>query len=403
MGRVGTSRHASKVRAARVTIVGIASLVFASGVALAGHTEQALKPARNGLIAYSYRSDIYVGDMRTGKTTAVVTNPKYEVNPIFAPDGRRIAFIRGNPQTGKAKVVVVRADGSDERLIFPEGRKHRGLGNYAWTPDSDSLVVQLDRLPFVYPHGDGELSLFESLGTGKERVLTPPLTLSIGGHYWGHNQVAPMFRPPRGDRILSGDWNDVRAFDRDLSRATPLNAALKQYRPYFPSWLTWSPDGTRILFRLELYTGPPSSNPTTKEGGGVFVMSGKGTRPHRLGDGGFSQWSPDGSRIAFERVRKKTDRAVLVVVDLKSGKERPLESTSAAGKDAGAKFPTTTYNNVVHHWYYEGWTWSPDGRSLLVLENHRTRPWVVDIETDTLTELPWLADSMPSWQRATSK
>ena len=67
MGRVGAAKHASRVRA-RVTIVGIASLVFASGVALAGHTEQALKPARNGLIAYSYKGDIYVGNPVRGKT-----------------------------------------------------------------------------------------------------------------------------------------------------------------------------------------------------------------------------------------------------------------------------------------------------------------------------------------------
>jgi hypothetical protein len=46
--------------------------------------------------------------------------------------------------------------------------------------------------------------------------------------------------------------------------------------------------------------------------------------------------------------------------------------------------------------------WAPDGRSLLVLEDHRTRPWVVDIEADTIAELPRLADSMPSWQRVTS-
>ena len=132
-------------------------------------------------------------------------------------------------------------------------------------------------------------------------------------------------------------------------------------------------------------------------------MSSRGNKLRRvLPDAAYNafwQWSPDGSKIAFERIRKKTDRAVLVVLDLESGVERSLESTSAAGKDAGAKFPTTTYNNVVHHWFYEGWTWAPDGRSLLVLENHRTRPWVVDIETDTVRKLPWMADSMPSWQR----
>jgi hypothetical protein len=42
--------------------------------------------------------------------------------------------------------------------------------------------------------------------------------------------------------------------------------------------------------------------------------------------------------------------------------------------------------------------WAPDGHSLLVLENHRSRPWIVDIERDTITELPWLAH-MPNWQR----
>ncbi len=88
-----------------------------------------------------------------------------------------------------------------------------------------------------------------------------------------------------------------------------------------------------------------------------------------------------------------------MIVDPDTGEERRLASTSAAGKEAGARFSTLTYNNVVHHWYYEGWKWAPDGRRLLVFENHRTRPWVVDIETDTVTELPWLADSMPSWQR----
>ena len=92
----------------------------------------------------------------------------------------------------------------------------------------------------------------------------------------------------------------------------------------------------------------------------------------------------------------------IYVGDPATGKTKPITRNPAApGKDAGAKFPTTTYNNVVHHWFYESWMWAPDGRRLLVLENLRTRPWVVDIETDTVTKLPWLADSMPSWQRVT--
>jgi hypothetical protein len=112
-------------------------------------------------------------------------------------------------------------------------------------------------------------------------------------------------------------------------------------------------------------------------------------------------------RIAFEQgpnpldaaSRRPTDRGVIRIVKVDSGAKRTLESTSVARKDAGARFSTVTHNNFGFHGYYEGWQWSPDGRSLLVLENHRTRPWVVNVERDTVTKLPWLADSMPSWQR----
>jgi WD40-like Beta Propeller Repeat len=128
-----------------------------------------------------------------------------------------------------------------------------------------------------------------------------------------------------------------------------------------------------------------------------------GTDLQRLGDLHNSlQWSPDGSKIAYDRASDGPGRstAVIVIVDLASGAERVLEATRAQQKK-GARFHTMT-SNRYHTWYHEGWSWAPDGRSLLVLENHRTRPWVVDIETDTVTELPWLADSMPTWQRVTT-
>ena len=160
-----------------------AALVLVVAVTAAVITDDAPTPrpqslagaAANGLIAYSYAGDIYVGDPATGETTAIVTNPIYEVNPMFSPDGERIAFIRGDPQTGESTIVVVRADGSDERVLLPKGREHRGFGSIAWTPDGDSLFVQLDTPPFTYPHDDGELSLFDSSGTGEERLITPPL------------------------------------------------------------------------------------------------------------------------------------------------------------------------------------------------------------------------------------
>jgi Tol biopolymer transport system component len=359
------------------------------------------KPARNGLIAYSYAGDVYLGNPATGETAQITTNPRYEVNPVFSPNGKRIAFIRGDPQTKNSTIVVVRADGSNERVLLPKGRKHQGFAGLAWTPDGEWVLVQVDRPPYT-GYGDGELSLFDPSGSGEERLLTPPLESRVGVHQfnWGIH-VAPMFRPPKGDRIVDANGNrGLRVFDAGLKRSAPLGQdALRRHRGFVSFWPAWSPDGRRVGFQLVFGT---ESLVSGSDADGVFVMSAEGNTLRRLTRGKdppFWQWSPDGSRIAFERANDATEHGVIAIVGLDSGEKRTLKSTSAARKDAGARFPTVTHNNFGFHGYYEGWQWSPDGRSLLVLENHRTRPWVVDVKTDTVTKLPWLADSMPSWQR----
>jgi tricorn protease-like protein len=366
------------------------------------------KPARNGLIAYSFAGDIYVGNPVTRETARITTSPRFEVNPVFSPNGKWIAFIRGNPQTKNSTIVVARADGSDERVLLPKGRRHQGFAGLAWTPDGEWLLVQVDTPPFT-GYGDGELSLFDPSGSGEERLVTPPIHKMVGVHMfnWGLH-VAPMFRPPKGDRIVfTNKYGGSSVFDAGLERSAHLGRrVLERFEGFVPFWPAWSPDGRRIGFVLVHGT----MNLTTgSDADGVFVMSAEGGNLRRLTRGQnppFWQWSPDGSRIAFEQgpnpldtaTRSPDDRGVIRIVRLDSGERRTLESTSAARKDR-ARFSTVTHNNFGFHGYYEGWQWSPDGRSLLVLENHRTRPWVVDIEKDTITKLPWLADSMPSWQR----
>jgi hypothetical protein len=113
------------------------------------------------------------------------------------------------------------------------------------------------------------------------------------------------------------------------------------------------------------------------------------------------QWAPDGARIAYDRWIADPARGVIVIVEVESGAEQVLEATIAPEK-VGASFLTVT-SNEDHHWFHESFSWAPDGRSILVLERHRTRPWVVDVETGRLSELPWQADSAPSWQRVAAE
>ena len=90
----------TKSRVALVTVAGLVLAVATAGTLVAD--EVFVESAENGLIAYSYAGDIYVGDPVTGETTAIVTNPTYEVNPVFSPDGTRIAFMRVIPTMTRA-------------------------------------------------------------------------------------------------------------------------------------------------------------------------------------------------------------------------------------------------------------------------------------------------------------
>ena len=146
MGRVGRLRRRERARAARVTLLAIASLVFASSVALAGNREQALTPARNGLIAASEKGDIYLA-YADGQDHGRRHQSRHRGQSDLAPDGRRIASIWGIPKPQRQR------SSSFERwfrraLHLSRGTETLGLGNYGWTPDGDALVVQLDTPPF---------------------------------------------------------------------------------------------------------------------------------------------------------------------------------------------------------------------------------------------------------------
>jgi Tol biopolymer transport system component len=402
----GTVANAPIVSWRSIAIVVLLALVLAAGAVFVGSQQRALPaitlPASNGLIAYSSDGDILVGNAATGQTRAMVSGPAVDSQPLFSPDGTRIAFLRGEWLTADASIVVVRADGSDDRIIVPIGFPGRGLGAFAWTPDSASILVNHD--VGTGPSG-GLLSMFDASGHAAPRLLTPPLPAWPGG---GHPQtrggVAPMFRPPTGDQILSYEWDTgtLSVMDPD---GTDVSELLGPSRTHSEIRVVespaWSPDGSSVVFAAadEAYGG------VRWQDWRVFVMNADGSEIRRLtrepdevyaglqvSEGLDARWSPDGTRIAFYRVSHDPgagdwllpQTAEITVVDVATGAERAIGRPDVV---VGRDDPRPS------------WSWSPDGRSLLVLPRPGSRPLTIDVETGEATELPWEADSGPSWQR----
>jgi dipeptidyl aminopeptidase/acylaminoacyl peptidase len=383
-----------------------------------GGSPPVVGPAGNGLIAYSSDGDIFVGDPMSGTSTAIVTGPSNDTRPIFSPDGLRIAFVRAESLSDMS-IVVVRGDGSDERIVVAEDFG-RWIGPFAWSPDSTSILVNHDSHTRATGYFDGELSLFEASGVAEPRLLTPPLPAKIGYTYFSSlAEVAPMLRPPKGDRVLADrvegpevlsvldiDGNNVEEF---------ALAAMAELAPYNFGRPAWSPDGSMIGF--------PLTPEAAREASEVFiVMNADGSDLRRYPSPSDDwAWSPDGSNIALQRhvtaagrdfcdadIAGHACQSVIAILDLETGAERVLEATYADLKDM-ASITTDpdafrTYSIRTHHAYaYEGWSWTPDGRSIVVLERHGTRPLFVDIETGQVTELPWEVDGAISWQRVPIK
>jgi hypothetical protein len=372
-------------------------------------------PARNGLIAYEFARDIYVGDPVTGKTKAIVTGFEDDLSPVFSPDGTWIAFLRrqlADPSLDKRDIVVVRPDGTDLRVITREplssGSEDQRLYECcAWSPDSSAVIALVPRIRGEEPNL--VLMAYPVIGAEAPDYFAPgvpSLSNGWGPHgLEGFGNVYAALRPPRGDRVLvvndaaSDSGQSLTVVDRDGSNTmTPL-----QLMFYSLSSPAWSPDGSRILFTASVDVPGPCGSCWAERHIYIVDADGSGLRrlttdsaqapPGTIAVETGATWSPDGKRIAMNRwvgpadmYQSPWDRGGLVVVDVETGIERAIDVELSYVNDS-------TWS----------WIWSPDGRSILLGRvyppDSPDQMVLVDVESGEPAVLPWDHLSVPTWQR----
>lgn len=248
-------------------------------------------------IVFAYAGDLWSVSRNGGKALRLTTGTGIEDDPVFSPDGTKIAF-RGE-YDGNVDVYVIDAGGGvPKRLTFHPGADVP----VGWTPDSKQIVFESGRSSysrfnrlFLVPASGGfpapldmPLAHQGSMSPDAKRIAYLPEAPAFGT--WKH------YRGGRTSRIWLANLNDLRVekVPRDNSN------------DWCPMWI-----GNKVYF--------------LSDRGGPFTLysydldSRKVTQA--LANSGYDmKWaSAGGNAIVYEQLGS------IHLYDLKTGKSKPVE------------------------------------------------------------------------------
>jgi WD40 repeat protein len=380
-------------RAVGVALVLIAVLLTAIAI-YTGTRQTKLPPpfgvARNGLVTYTSHGDVYVEDTEKRAVTRLTNSPAVvDMEPVFAPNGTRLAYIR--PVEGSvpllSDIVVVKPDGSDPTIVTQnhiQGVPKR----LEWSPDSASILATEEN--------DAAVWLFDVSGKAPMRTI---LTNSYA-------YVRP-FRPPNGSALLigragtntSGDWHSIISYDPPTGRETMLANQV----PGGDGAARWAPDGSKVV-----YNAKPADEPDSVR---LFVVNadGTGTQKRTTTSGIWYDldpvWSPDGKEIAFSRYQQQLDLSWLVKpIGIYSIATGTVRSVGPTPREVRGQFPTDSdiAASRGEGFYFD---WAPDSRSLIAYPSEAMgHPVVINTQDGTWRALDPVIDvedfpRSQGWQR----
>jgi TolB protein len=198
-------------------------------------------------------------------------------DPVWSPDGNKIAFTRRSDSCCGSAIFVMNADGTGIQQLTDNDNRDR---DPVWSPDGKKIAF--DR------HREDSIFVMNADGTGVQELIDTDTN-------WLHSPVWS----PDGNRILFASDQDgddeifvINADGTGIQQLTDNDS--RDGNP------VWSPDGKKIAF---------------DRGWGIFVMNADGTgvqqltdphRPKSHDQDSYPVWSPDGKKIAFEGLRGST-------------------------------------------------------------------------------------------------
>jgi Tol biopolymer transport system component len=292
---------------------------------------------------------------------------------MYSRDGTRFAFFR---QTGTGpttyRLVAANSDGTGQRVISTDPVTFDYSIN--WSADGRSIILD---------DTHGHVTRLDTVGNVPPQNITYP-------------EVRDMIalRPPAEGELLfrtvtAHGWS-LQLLDTDGTHAHPVfpagGTSLREgdYTQY-----EWSPDGSKLAFRL---------HPDASDDFRIYIANADGTGVRRLTkETGIECecdyfWSPDSTQIVFNRWRNDPSTGdwhvlPLGIVSVDDGVVRDI---GPQPPDEGAEFAFSPDGESI--------TWLPR-RSPDAIGTTKDQPLLLNVTDGSSRTISVGVDSPPDWQR----
>jgi hypothetical protein len=130
-------------------------------------------PGKNGI-----SDGLHIKDLVSGQTIPLPGSIAGDINPLWSPDGTKIAFTRGPSSVYNASlphhVIVTNVDGSDFRQLTKGADSSFAV---AWMPDGNRLIYTVNSQDKISVHimdvRTGEVTSFPNVGYSGEVFVSP--------------------------------------------------------------------------------------------------------------------------------------------------------------------------------------------------------------------------------------
>lgn len=175
---------------------------------------------------------------------------KVPQSPVLSPDGKWVAYIRGDSLLANTTDLPNRAPHIIDKGV--EGQVSNPVSFMAWAPEGRHLLFRTDgnrrhgRLQFAHLRADSSITIHPLLPDSLQGSLRTFQNFHAGGPRWSpEGQRVAFLAVPPNESLLEVYVADVE--EREVGRWTRGESA---------KWsVEWSQDGTRLFYATGSYTG----------------------------------------------------------------------------------------------------------------------------------------------------